>query len=157
MSFSPSQVTLWPLLTFSSQFLCTVMSCRISFPAFGLPVLLFFIASPSYFQVVLEDTYSGLDSPSCPYLVPVYKHLPCPVLPFIHTHPKIKQLGIKPVAVAGLGAGWGGMRVERLGASTSSVLSPCWYGSPAFPSVLVSKGLAPRKHTPHLIKCYCSH
>lgn len=43
---------------------------------------------------------------------------------FSHIHPKVQQLGIKPVAVAGLGAGWEEMRVEQLDGSTSSVLSP---------------------------------
>lgn len=109
--------TLASLLTFCSHFLFTKLSCRISLPAFSLRVPLLVIASPSHFGKVLEVTYANLGSPLCPpswTLVCNHFCLASSLLvihTFIHTHPKIQQLGIKLAAVVVVGC-WVG-RLEN--------------------------------------------
>lgn len=61
-SFLPGEWLSPSLLTFYSHFPFNKLPCRVSLPAFCLPVLLLLIASSSHFEKMLESTYIDLDS-----------------------------------------------------------------------------------------------
>lgn len=136
------------LLTFSSQFLYTVMSCRIFFPAFAPPVPVVFIASPSHFQWCWRPLKLTLTHPHAPLLYLCtniclawfYPHSPKGVT----TCSKNSSCGCVGCLVGrgvGAAAGWEHRQCPQ----------PLLLWIATFPCNLVRKGLAPRRHIPHLI------
>lgn len=138
--------TLWPLPTFSSQFLFPVLSCRISSPALGLPVPLAFFTSPSHSQWCWRPLVLALTPPHSPSHSCVQTSAGPGFT--LHPHsPKGATAWNRPSSCGRVGcwvrrdeggaAGWGHKQCPQ------PLLPP-------FPSNLLSEGLAPREHIPQL-------
>lgn len=112
--------TLWPLPTFSSQFLFPVLSCRISSPALGLPVPLAFFTSPSHSQWCWRPLVLALAPPHSPSHSCVQTSAGPGFT--LHPHsPKGATAWNRPSSCGRVGC-W--VRRDEDG-GTSSVLSPC--------------------------------